>query len=73
MLTNFPVPTLQSTPADGQNESFNIIGKINTIRKQEKAFYPDPDNLAGVRDSAVVKNVEFVFKGTITVPERAIL
>jgi peroxiredoxin len=58
-----------------QGYPFTIKAKINPLKKQDKAmlWYPDPTNLSGVKDSAEVQNGEFVFRGNIKLPGKAIL
>ncbi|MCF0040373.1 TlpA disulfide reductase family protein [Dyadobacter fanqingshengii] len=59
----------------GQDHTFIIKGKMDPARKQEKVhiWYPDPTNLVGVKDSAVIKDGNFVIKGTFKIPGKAIM
>ncbi|MGX5858420.1 redoxin domain-containing protein [Dyadobacter jiangsuensis] len=59
----------------GQVSSFVVRGKIDPLKKQETVhiWYPDPTNLVGVKDSAVLHEGNFVFKGSIKAPGKAIM
>ncbi|WP_426295175.1 redoxin domain-containing protein [Dyadobacter endophyticus] len=61
--------------ACSQVHSFVVRGKIDPLKKQETVhiWYPDPTNLVGVKDSAVLHDGNFVIDGTIKAPGKAIM
>lgn len=66
---------LTGQAARSQDITFAIKGKIDPAQNQKTVhiWYPDPTNLVGVKDSAVLHDGNFAFKGTIKVPGKAIM